>query len=458
MSERIEGILLLYHHPLHESAATIMEHVNAFARHSRFPVWAVNTEIGCLAALKEGGLDFDVVVLHYSLFGTDAYRLDEQQYAFLRRTQAYKIAFFQDEMHYCTRRFAFLNHYDVDCVWTLVEPEYWPMVYGKYTRVPKLVHTIPGFASDTLAERAAAFEKPDEERTIDIGYRGRMLPAYLGRGAQEKADIGWQVLRRAETSGLTVDIAVDEESRIYGDDWFRFLGNCKATIGTEAGTSVFDIEDEVRALRDRLIAENPSISRGEILDAIVPWEGRIFYRTVSPRHFEAAALRVVQILFEGRYSGALQPMLHYIPLAKDFSNWDGVIRLWRDPDVRREIAERAYADLVASGVYSYRAFVEHFDRELVDSGLAPAASREVVERVHARLAADELRARRRYMVLRALEHPFPGRRSLVRFLGLRSARRAHRRWRARRATHLDPFARGDAVAQGSVVELDDART
>ena len=40
MATNVNGVLLLYHHPEGVNAATIMEHVEAFGKHSRFRVWS----------------------------------------------------------------------------------------------------------------------------------------------------------------------------------------------------------------------------------------------------------------------------------------------------------------------------------------------------------------------------------------------------------------------------------
>ena len=108
--------------------------------------------------------------------------------------------------------------------------------------------------------------------------------------------------------------------------------------------------------------------------ALGRWDGNIPYRTLGPRHFEAAAFRVCQVLFEGDYSGALEPGVHYVPLAKDFSNVDEVIAAIRDPVRRRAITERAYDDLVASGRYSYERFIAEVDEVLLEAGLRPDVS------------------------------------------------------------------------------------
>src|SRR5580765_4208583 len=195
MATNVNGVLLLYHHPEGVNAATIMEHVEAFATHSRFHVWNYNTDAGFPRAL--GDYRFGAVVLHYSLFGPLSYRLDDYFLSYLDGTSSYKFAFFQDEHHYCRDRFEFLGRHRIDCVYTLVEPASWPQTYGKYTHVENLVYNVPGYVSDDLVRHAAETTKPDEAREIDIGYRGRTLLPYMGRGSQEKARIGTGFLEHA---------------------------------------------------------------------------------------------------------------------------------------------------------------------------------------------------------------------------------------------------------------------
>ena len=180
MATNVNGVLLLYHHPEGVNAATIMEHVEAFGKHSRFRVWNYNTDAGFPRAL--GDYRFGAIVLHYSLFGPLSYRLDDYFLSYLDGTSSYKIAFFQDEHHYCRDRFEFLDRHRIDCVYTLVEPANWPQTYGKYTKVENLVYNMPGYVSDDLVRHAAEIAKPDEEREIDIGYRGRTLLPYMGTG------------------------------------------------------------------------------------------------------------------------------------------------------------------------------------------------------------------------------------------------------------------------------------
>jgi hypothetical protein len=75
-------------------------------------------------------------------------------------------------------------------VYTLIEPSFWKDTYLKYTKVKKIIHTLPGYVSDALIEGAAGNALPSERRKIDIGYRGRRLEFYMGKGSQEKYEIG----------------------------------------------------------------------------------------------------------------------------------------------------------------------------------------------------------------------------------------------------------------------------
>ena len=53
---------------------------------------------------------------------------------------------------------------------------------------------------------------------------------------------------------------------------------------------------------------------------------------ISPRVFEAIALRTALVLFEGEYSGIIAPGVHYIPLKKNLSNLDDVLSLLGDDE------------------------------------------------------------------------------------------------------------------------------
>lgn len=364
-------MLLLYNF-VRPYAATVLEHAGSFGRFSDHPVFALNTADDYPPALDR--FQFDVVVLHYSLFGGTPYLLGDHFLRYLGETDAYTVAFFQDEYYFCRQRFDFLNRFDIDCVYTLLEQKHVPAVYGARTRVRRVESTIPGFVSDEMVEAARVHAKPIGERRVDIGYRARRLPYYMGRGAQEKHEIGVRALEFLADEGLVLDIATHESARLYHDGWYRFLGDCRAVLGVEAGVSIYDIDDVVREACQSLLAVEPDLTFAEVHDRVLaPWEGNIPYRTISPRHFEAAAFGCCQILYEGHYSDILEPWRHYLPLRKDWSNIDEVVARYRDEQDRGRIVETAHVELIASGEYGYDKFVRRFDDVLRDVGITPPA-------------------------------------------------------------------------------------
>jgi hypothetical protein len=381
------GVLFLYHRPtmrrLVGDASNVSENIAAFPRLSRFPVHTVNTALGPPPKLDE--LEFDAIVVHYSVYvsGPTPYFIEGFE-DYLRASDAYKIATFQDEHHWCGKRFGFIDEYGIDCVFTMLEQPYADEVYLSHTTAKRTVTNLPGYVGPELLDEARKYTKPEADRGIDIGYRGRLISVYMGRGGLEKYEIGRRFKDRAANSGLVLDIEVEETDRLYGDDWYRFMADCKAVLGTESGVSCFDLEDEVVAEYTRLAAggREPAIEELEA-GALGRWEGKIPYRTISPRHFEAAALRVTQILFEGHYSGAMEPGRHYIELRKDFSNYDEVIERFGNAELRRELTDNAYDDLIASGDYGYEKLIESFDQVLHDAGLDPdhaAAGTDLVKK------------------------------------------------------------------------------
>jgi hypothetical protein len=394
---RAGTVLVLYHRPTQwwfKDAATVREHIHAFARHSRLTVFEVNTDHGFpsgLAALEPGA-----ILLHYSLFGSGNYMLDPAVQRYLRRTRAFKVCFFQDEFYFCQKRFRFVNEHDIDLVYTHVSPRFMPQVWGRYTPRTRAVFNLPGYVDEHLLAAARRFARPDSERDLDVGYRGRPLPPHMGTGSQEKRIIGERFAEMARATALRVDIATSEGSRLYGNAWYVFLGRSKATLGVESGVSFMDLEDECHAeyVRMRKQGHEPTLEQLHA-GALGRWDGNIPYRTIGPRHFEAAAFRVCQILFEGDYSGAMQPWVHYIPLAKDFSNFAEVVRALQDAALRRRITESAYEDLIASGRYSYARFVAEVDHELMGAGLRSDPAGAEVEAMRLALRRGSLRRRLR---------------------------------------------------------------
>jgi hypothetical protein len=396
---QVPGVLVVYHRPDYKlapipfaDAATVREHIHAVREYSGFPVWEVNSDLGFPIGLRD--VHPAVMFLHYSLFGSGSYHLGEELFEFVRSCDAMKVAFFQDEFYFCRKRFAFVNEAGVDLVLTHVHTEDIPHVWGRYAPRTRARFNYPGYVSPEIVAAAERFALPAQERDIDVGYRGRPLQPFMGSGALEKVVIGERFKELAAGGSLRLDIDTSEDGRLYGDAWYGFLGRCNTVLGVESGTSYLDLEDEVYGDYEKRLAEGRPVTLEALLEGpLGRWDHNFSYRTISPRHFEAAAFRICQVLLEGEYSGVLQPMVHYVPLKKDFSNFDEVVALISDPKRRREITDNAHRDLIASGAYSYARFVADIDADLIAAGQKQTIERRQRKMVETALRRGRLRRR-----------------------------------------------------------------
>lgn len=360
-------ILLVYRLPLASFASTISEHVLAFPLYSDHDITLLNVELGLPDKL--GSRAFDVIVLHYSLFGTHPFRLSDRFLDFLlSQRKTLKVAFYQDEHQYCQERFDFINKFKVDLVYSLFTPENAKRIYLENTTCSSVHHTLPGYISESLIKKSDSYLSRNERRKIDVGYRSRTLAFFMGKGAQEKSEIGKMFLEKTKSTGVECDISAREEDRLYGTKWYDFLSNCKFSLGVEAGVSIVDLSGKIRREADEFMQENPLCDFNEVhKKVLLPHENNIFYRTISPRIFESAAFQVCLILFPGSYSGILKPNVHYIELEKDFSNFEEVLDQMKDPELVRSMVLKTYNDLIASDHYHYRNFIRKFDSEIDSS-------------------------------------------------------------------------------------------
>jgi hypothetical protein len=353
--DRLSVLLLCDDRPSH--APNVLEHIAAFRRFSRHHVDLFNPH--GLARSRFLRLDtYDVVVVHYTI----VVYLSEWFRERIAKFSGLKVLFIQDEYRQVDAMTARMRELGIHLLYSSVPANAVPSVYGSRLSGVDILPTLTGYVPVELAEHP---RRPLEDRPLDVVYRGRSIPFWLGLLGQEKVLIGREFLERAASTGLRCDIAWTESERIYGDAWYRFLGSARSTLGTESGASIVDFDGSLQARTDAYLAMRPSATFEEVeREILAPFEGNAVIKAVSPRVFEAAALGTAMINFPGRYSGVIEPWTHYIPLEKDFSNFDNVVSALRDDAVLETLVSRAHADLVASGRYSLQTFVRGFDHEI----------------------------------------------------------------------------------------------
>ena len=358
------NVLLLCNRPSKGAdASTVTDHLDAFVNFSRHRV----TQLSFLRRLPSRlQLErFDVVVIHYSIavgYLRDHYINAEAQ-ARIRDFNGLKVVFIQDEYRSVHSVWESLKNLRADILFTCVPESEIEKVYpdGVLPRVTK-INTLTGYVPENLVSR---MPQKIVDRPIDVGYRSRKPPFWLGRLGNEKREIASTFIVRGKDTRLQMDISCEESDRIYGEKWIDFVSSCKVMLGVESGASVFDFTGGIQKTVDKYMAVNPSADFERVHEEFLqPYEGRIRLNQISPRCFEAAALGTVMVLFEGEYSGVLKPGRHYIPLKKDFSNFNQVVELLKDNDALQEMADRTRQEVALNPLYSYQSFIKKFDEEV----------------------------------------------------------------------------------------------
>ena len=347
-------------------AGTVQQHVAAlqsYSVHRVHPI-AVFGELPPRLQLER----FDGIVIHYSLVAChDGYVSPTMRQA-VARFQGVKAIFIQDEYRHVDRTVAAMQAMDIHALFTCVPADEIEKVYPA-AKLPGVIrhNVLAGYVDESLI----GLHVPDPaQRPIDIGYRARKLPAWLGQLGQEKLNIGRRIAEDAPRFGLKVDLAHREEERLYGQDWIDFMTRCKSTLGVESGASVFDFSGQLQEAVESDAAQHPHLNFDELKDRhFAHLEGKIRLNQISPRCFEAAALRTLMVLYEGNYSGRLQPWRHYVPLRKDHSNFDEVVSVLRSPERIRQITDCAYGEVACAEANSFRAMVREFDGVILDASV-----------------------------------------------------------------------------------------
>ena len=356
-------ILLLCHFEA-GTASTIVAHIQAFPRYSQHRFYVLSN-LGDLPDWLDLSR-FDGIIVHYSLIACYDNFLSPDARRRIREFSGFKAAFVQDDYRWINDTVDALASMRITALFPLAGPDIIDLVYSP-EKLPG-VHretVLTGYVPEELARRDV---KPFAERPIDVGYRARKVPMWIGSHTLQKWQIADYFVADASRYGLKVDISYREEDRIYGEAWFQFISNCKAMLGTESGASVCDFTGDIQRNVEAHLKRHPDASFEELRDLYFKdVDGKIMMNVISPRTFEAACLRTLMILYDGYYSGILKPWRHYVPLRRDHSNMDEVVAILRDPVRAQHVIDTAYQEIALNPAYTFRAMVQRIDQVIAET-------------------------------------------------------------------------------------------
>jgi hypothetical protein len=309
-------------------------------------------------------IEFDVIVLdatflcHRWTRPQSEFEALRTKYRWLAETQACKLAFPQDDYDHGQLLDDWLSECGVNVIYSIL-PEHRELIYRKCTHSAKVKFALCGYIDDEDVEHYRSVRKSFAERTIDVGYRVRDLPAQFGRFGRIKSTLGTAFVSAAQGRGLELDITVGEGGTLVGRQWSEFLGNCRFSLGSEGGSSVFDpvglIKDRIDALR----LENPGASEDDLVRmGLSEKDEQTTFAMATPRIFEIAMAASCPVLVKGRYLDLLAPDEHYIPVEKDFSNLEAVLDAMSDRARAERMANATAETLLSVPDLRYSRWVE----------------------------------------------------------------------------------------------------
>ena len=349
-------VLVLYRHddPEHMTAS-IRRHLRVLDGRG-YEMEYVNALDDVSPALRL--LGWDAIVLHTTFLTMrwhNEFYVWKWQFRWLSDSRAVKIAIPQDEYDHSEILDEWLYEIEPTVVLTNFDEDTRALLYPLTRHVASFDRCLTGYVDEEAVRRRAP-SPPLETRPLDVVYRARRLPFAFGRHGRLKHEIAVATIEAATPLGLRVDISTDPGDAIAGEAWFEFLESGRATVGTESGSSVLDRRGEVASAIAGLLQAHPDATFAEI-SAKLPagWDGHAFY-AIGPRHLEAVMTKTPQLLVRGRYDGVLEADEHYVPVEADLSDLAAALERSRDVVAMRELAERAYADIVESNRYTYGTF------------------------------------------------------------------------------------------------------
>lgn len=345
-------------------ASTVEDYIKSIESFSKYNIYSINMLHNFPKFLNLS--NFDAVLIHYSLSigPMIEHYLGNHLIKKIKDFKGVKAILIQDEYRNIKTYWKHINDLNINLIFSCVPECEIQKVYPKDKIKAKIVNVLTGYVPNNLLNKSTPLIA---DRPIDISYRTRVMPFWLGKLAYEKWDICKKFQKVIQNENIVSNLSYKEEDRLYGDDWINLIVNSKAVLGVESGASIIDYDGSIEKNVDKYMDKNPNETFENVHKKFLSkYENSLYLNQISPRIFEAIALKTALVLYEGNYSGVIKPNIHFIPLKKDFSNIENVITKIRDHKYLQAMAERAYVDVALNEKYSYRSFVKIIDYHIAE--------------------------------------------------------------------------------------------
>ena len=309
-------------------AEVVEESIQSFFKYGNFQYHLITLKRGEICESLDG---LDVLLIHYSCIAFPyRYGLPISALSSFKINQfdGLKLAFAQDEQRAGYERFDYFRSIEINHLFSVAPESLFEILYPSQNRNFAVSKLLTGYISEKHLNIASR-DIPIADRPIDLSYRGRKLPDWMGLTGTLKGDIPKLLFENLGDSleNLQIDVSADEKSRIYGDKWFEFLLRSKMTIGTPSGSDYLDLYGKYSENWLRL-DKNVDFSVNEPIKAS--------YNVISPRYFDYVATGNLIALTSGNYSG-IPHEEDFIKIEVDMSNIKSILEFSKSKDAQTMI-------------------------------------------------------------------------------------------------------------------------
>lgn len=352
---------------------TIVDHVFSFQRYDDeneyfyFDIWNGRYANDYDWITKEM---FDVVIFHYSLLalrGVDRFWRDFQTLMrnVWRDFPCIKVLLPQDDYTLTERIWNFCQDVKIDFIFSIIREQDLSVVYPKSKVGNAIVkNVLTGYVDEQYLDLIDIL--PHDKRKFDVVYRARKLSYDFGRYGQLKWELSNIFRQKLKDTNFKVDIDNTEGNKraFLGDEWIKFIASSRITIGCLGGAEMMDPYGSIKCKVQEYVEKHEYATYEETQQVCFPVLDYQLQGVLSPRVFESALVKTCQVLIGRDYYNILIPDIDYIVLNEDFSNINEVIEKMGDIAYCEKIAEVCYQDIVQSGQYTYRQFVQYILGEI----------------------------------------------------------------------------------------------
>lgn len=330
--------------PNASTATTVQDSIECFSKYGNNNYFLVKLSKG---EIYQDIKNFDALIIHYSCIAYPyRYHLPISAISSLKIKdfKGIKIAMVQDEQRSVHERLKFFNEIEISHLFSVANEDLHEAFYPSNIRNFTVSTVLTGYVSEKHIE----LSKKNillVGRELDFAYRGRILPLWMGKNSALKGQIQEIITANPRMQKYNISVSSSENSRLYGNDWFKFLLQAKVSIITPSGSDYIDFDGKF--IESWVIN---SVDLGHYREPV-----ELKYQTISPRYFDSVAAGNYLAITPGEYS-QIPIDGTYSQVGRDLEELPDIIEFSKTKEGQKRV-DLSKAKILGNDKYHYKSFV-----------------------------------------------------------------------------------------------------